>query len=294
MATKLQSQQLFDALNKALEKAFDQCLRNQEAIDLQFPQLKKTPLGAFLNEVKEFASGLNYDKNFLKNIYYNAFMIGPIPTNANHIAFTGKISSFKDDVTNETEINLWVDLDKLSRDVNAHLQMDNIPHRVRNRAKRHASSLSSSSLEKGRTSTGCSVKAAVNSQQNPSKHYSNHFILSLLTGIVSGYSLIIAALAVANVVSLGTVAISALVVTGIVAGAASYYFFQRRNGGFTNPEATLSSESENTLDELFEQTFQSHHQNNPALDHDNSKRTIADELKATDIFSEAVPLLGLN
>ena len=169
MTTKLQSQQLFDALNKSLESAFNQCLQNQEAIDLQVPQLKKKPLGVFLNEVEEVVPGLNYDKNFLKNIYYKAFMMGPITTNANHIAFTGKISSLKDDVINDTEINLWIDLDKLSSDVNAHLQMGNIPHRIRNQANRHASSMSSSSLEKGKSSTGCSGKVAVNSQYSELK-----------------------------------------------------------------------------------------------------------------------------
>lgn len=285
MVSKLQSQELFNVLSKSLENAFFQSLRNQYYIDLQQPQLIKTPLDVFLNEVEQGVPGLNCDKNFLKDIYSRAFMVLPIPKKINHIAFTGKISGLRDDVENNTEITLWIDLDKLSAHVNTYLQMDSIPHAISNQAHQGESSQS-----RGANYTNLSRRVIVNQQHNPD----TPFILSLLTGLVSGYSLLIAALAVANVGSLSVVSISAVVVIGIIAGAASYYFFQNRNGGYTNPGATLSPESESTLDELFDRTFQVHHQKNPATRTDKNTLAISDELKAADIFSEALPLLGLN
>ena len=68
MVSKLQSQELFNVLSKSLENAFFQSLRNQYYIDLQQPQLIKTPLDVFLNEVEQGVPGLNCDKNFLKDI----------------------------------------------------------------------------------------------------------------------------------------------------------------------------------------------------------------------------------
>lgn len=253
MHTELQSQLLFNVLLEGLKNAFNQELSNQSRIIQGLEKSNELPCDTFLETVKDVLkkSTINCDEEFFKQIYLNAFRAGPIVIARNHLALSGKISQEESGVLNPTEINLWIDLDNLSAKVNTKLQTNNMVHKLENRVTSNDYGAGPLSEYKSYLHT-----STINSIKNPSERRAHYFILSLFTGMSSVYALTIAALAITNILSLGTVSIAAAVVIGIVAAPVSYYFFQNKEGGYTKPsESPLAEESISTLEELFQKAF---------------------------------------
>lgn len=252
MHTELQSQVLFNALLAGLKVAFNQELSNQYSTIQGFKKPNQSSYDIFLETVKGVLnnSTINCDEEFLKQVYLNAFRAGPIVIARNHLALSGKISQGESGVLNLTAINLWIDLDNLSAKVNTKLQTNNMVHKLENRVTSNDYSAGSLSEYKSYLHT-----STINSIKNPSERRVLYFILSLFTGMSSVYALAIAALAITNILSLGTVSIAAAVVIGIVAAPVSYYFFQNQNGGYTKPSESPLAEPTLTLEDHFDKAF---------------------------------------
>jgi hypothetical protein len=160
---------------------------------------------------------------FLATVYFTAFRTGKIPENRNHILMNYLLSvrSQKFPV-----LTFWVDLDQIAYQLNNQLKITppcrfEITHLAEIDFKHPMTLANDATLE---------IRSEVNSLKNTSNIDTNFLIGCIVSGVVSVFALLIAALAVASIITLSTAGIFTAVSVGLVAGVASYCFFKARSG----------------------------------------------------------------
>lgn len=185
----------------------------------------------------------------MRQVYAEAFHTGPIPTGRNHIAYTCGLQV--NSRPTSPDLSFWIDLDKVATQLNTHLQI-NPPYRFE--VKYEVKSLRDRSTINEINWTE-STRSAVNSVQNPSSMNAYFLIGCIMSGTVSASTLLIAALAVASIITtLSTAGILTAVGVGLVAGVASYCFFKARSGVNTTVAPIEESASEN-IEDIFRNHF---------------------------------------
>ena len=207
------------------------------------------PLKHFLKSAREKLTEEDVSEQFLSRVYAEAFHTGPIPKNRNHIGMTCDLQ-VNSGLTSPV-LSFWVDLDKVAAQLNTHLRI-NPPYRFE--VKYHATSSRSGSGSSGGANFIINTSSAVNSVQNPLSINTNFLLGCIVSGVVSAYALLIAALAVASIITLSTAGIFTAVGVGLVAGVASYCFFKARSGANTTVAPIEESRSEN-IEDIFSNHF---------------------------------------
>ena len=210
---------------------------------------------------------------FLAQVYEAAFHTVNIPKNRNHINMTFVYKSMSQQTS---ELNLWIDMDKIAANLNNHFKIDphyrfEITHHAQPERKTYgfydtlrifltwdrlslASLARNESLIDDNTTNVMYSRFEVNSLKNPS-YIDTYFLLGCIwSAIVSVYALLIAALAVASIISLSTAGIFTAVGVGLVAGGASYCFFKAIPGVTTTVAAIAALEHEK-IEDIFEKNF---------------------------------------
>jgi hypothetical protein len=199
---------------------------------------------------------------FLAQVYEAAFHTGKIPKNRNHINMNFVYKSMSQQTS---ELNLWIDMDQIAANLNNYLKIDphyrfEITHHAQPEDKTYGfyDTLSiiltwdplarNESLIDDNTTNVMYSRFEVNSLKNPS-YIDTYFLLGCIwSAIVSVYALLIAALAVASIISLSTAGIFTAVGVGLVAGGASYCFFKAIPGVTTTVAAIAELEHEKIED----------------------------------------------
>ena len=197
----------------------------------------------------ELNAELNAD--FLATVYSTAFRTGNIPENRNHILMNYHLSvrSQKFSV-----LTFWVDLDQIAYQLNNQLKITppcrfEITHLAEIDFKHPMTLANDATLE---------IRSEVNSLKNPSNIDTNFLIGCIVSGVVSVFALLIAALAVASIITLSTAGIFTAVSVGLVAGVASYCFFKARSGVNTTVapiEETRKLVSSKDIETIFREHF---------------------------------------
>jgi len=229
MKTQQPAQEIFDVLVNEL------CL--VKVWYMYFVDLKLDPsttdytinsaLTYFSEKVKDTLNTKNINAElsdvFLATVYFTAFRTGNIPENRNHILMNYLLSvrSQKFSV-----LTFWVDLDQIAYQLNNQLKITppcrfEITHLAEIDFKHPMTLANGATLE---------TRSEVNSLKNPSNIDTNFLIGCIVSGVVSVFALLIAALAVASIITLSTAGIFTAVSVGLVAGVASYCFFKARSG----------------------------------------------------------------
>jgi len=246
MKTQQQAQEIFDVLVQALIEDTNgynkrYVTRNLTRVTATLP----TPLEHFLQLLEEKMVLENFDRKFFSQVYANIFHTGPIPKNRNHIAMTCQIQVNREPIS--SVLDFWVDLDSAATQLNTHYNI-NPPYcfKVKNRARRlkDATGIDESWV-------GYNESCIVNSVHNPST--TDFFIGCLGSGMISGYALLLAALAVASLITLSTPVIVTAIGVGLLAGAACYSFFKAMDDKNTN-KIPMEPNPENIVD-IFQEHF---------------------------------------
>ena len=249
MKTQQQAQEIFNVLVTNLEYANDWNLcyvtKNLNNLRTDLTTID-TPLEHFLKSARK---KLDVSEDFLSRVYAEAFHTGPIPKNRNHIGMTCDLKVNSGPTS--PVLSFWVDLDKVADQLNTYLRI-NPPYRFE--VKYHATNVYSGD---GNTSN---TSSAVNSLQNPLYINFNFLLGCIVSGVVSVSALLIAALAVASIITLSTAGIFTAVGVGLVAGVASYCFFKARSGVNTGVHTTIAptEEIEESSPENIEDIFRNH------------------------------------
>ena len=250
MKTQQQAQEIFNVLVTNLEYANDWnlCYVTKNLNNLRADFTIDTPLEHFLKSAREKLTEEDVSEEFLRRVYAEAFHTGPIPKNRNHIGMTCDLKVNSGPTS--PVLSFWVDLDKVAEQLNTYLRI-NPPYRFE--VKHYASKEYSSgaSLYKNTSS-------AVNSLQNPLYINFNFLLGCIVSGVVSVSALLIAALAVASIITLSTAGIFTAVGVGLVAGVASYCFFKARSGvntGVNTTVAPIEESSPENIEDIFRNHF---------------------------------------
>jgi hypothetical protein len=246
LKTQQQAQDIFNILVIKLQGAHDW---NLLYISKNVRNWRKgvtidTPLEHFLKSTKNLAKE-EVSEEFLSRVYAEAFHTGSAPKNRNHIAMTCGLEVHSN--PKSPVLSVWVDLDKVATQLNTYLRI-NPPYRFEVRAK-------SSGCAGGTSCNGKKmdwhIETTVNSAQNPSSININ-FLLNCIISVVSVYVLLIAALAVASIITLSTAGIFTAV--GLMAGGASYCFFKAR-ADVNTTEAPIEEPHPEKIEDIFRNHF---------------------------------------
>lgn len=242
MKTQQQAQIIFDNLVTNLESAnwygLRYVTRNIRGCDSNM----QNPLEYFLTSMQEMLVPEDFDRQFLSQVYAAAFHTGDIPNNRNHIAMTCNLTVNSQPTS--PLLRFWIDLDKVAVMTNAHFDIKppcrfNVEYGATN----------SSGSEARLTQQ---TSSAVNSIYNSSRRNAYFLTGCILSGIISGYALLIAALAIASILTLSTAGICTAVGISVLAGVASYGLFQSRS--ITTSAVCNESNPEDIID-IFQQHF---------------------------------------
>ncbi len=94
---------------------------------------------------------------------------------------------------------------------------------------------------------------AVNSRDNPSTVHSRFLLGCMLSGAISGYALLVVALAVASIVTLSTAGIGAVAGVGLVAGITSYGLFKAKEA--PNTKTVAIEPNAERIEDIFQEHF---------------------------------------
>jgi hypothetical protein len=250
MTTQQQAQKIFNILVTELEYANDYNIfyvtRNLMGLSEEQLSITDNPQTQFLKSVKKNLTEGDVSDDFLRQVYAEAFRNGSIPKKRNHISMTCELEVGS--ISTPAFLSFWVDLDKVAAQLNGHLKI-NPPYRFELvKYDVHKTAFSNENLV-------AKTSSAVNSVQNTSSIITTNFLLGYISCVVSFYALLIAALAVASIISLSTAGIFTAVGVGLVAGGASYCFFKAIPGVTTTVAAIAELEHEKIEDILYLKEF---------------------------------------
>jgi hypothetical protein len=206
---------------------------------------QKNPLQDYLEGIKEQISAEDFNEAFLKRTYAEAFHIGDIPKNRNHIICTSALT-----IGNQPTsplLTYWIDLDKVAAMTNAHFNMTpSMSFKVKYYAHNGTARISNWTVHHS---------SAVNSVYSPNDLYISLFMGAICSGILSGVALGIAILALMSLVTLSTAGIYTAIGVSVFAAVISYGLFKAKDSQVTtNPECTTSQSVD--IVAVFQQHFE--------------------------------------
>lgn len=251
MKTQQQAQEIFNVLVDKLRGANGYNLKcvpqylnpSREGI------VSDTPLAYFLENVRENLTEEDVSETFLRQVYASAFHTGPIPKGRNHLAMTSELLANGRPVS--SVLHFWIDLDQVARQLNTHLRIRS-PYRfeVEYRAM---------SAKNNFTVEGISYyfhqSSAVNSVKNPGAVGIDLLMGCVVSGMISGYALLLAVLGAASLIALSTTAVYTAAGVGLAAAAASYYFFKARHSGVNTTVTPIEESNAVNIEALFKNHF---------------------------------------
>lgn len=251
MKTQQQAQEIFDVLVTQLSVAT--CWNIHHITHYLHPLhediVRDTPLDHFVKNTRENLTEEDVSEAFLRQVYANAFYTDPIPKGRNHLAMTCEL------VVNgrpaSSVLRFWIDLDKVAHQLNTHLRINPLySFEVKYRA-----TSSSSSCAYNTTSYYYKESSAVNSVENPSSVGTSFLIGCIVSGMISGYALLLAVLGAISLIALSTPVVYTAAGIGLVAAAASYYFFKAQNNGVNTTVTTVEEPNAVNIEDLFKNHF---------------------------------------
>lgn len=256
MTTEKRAQEIFNLVTIALENVVTRC-QSQEELKLwptngkNIPTLEMgSPCEKFLSQIKQKLNEEEFDETLFTKLYKESFQIGLPQRGINYKTYQASLTVTNEEVTRTSTLKLWTDLDRLTATLN-----DLLGCSAHQQYTVKYSSNTDESIHRFKRTIESSVQSAINGVNDPGQRFKNHFLISLVSGMASGYALLIASLALASVLSLGSVAVGTLLVTGVVAGVTSYGFFTTKNSFKTNPKQAATYPDHKPIEDVFSEHF---------------------------------------
>lgn len=250
MKTQQQAQAIYDKLIDELQSSNDYVLiyaiRNISGCRSD----RQSPLEHFLTSMQTKLASADFDKEFLSQVYAEAFHTGDIPRNRNHIAMTFDLTL--DSQPTSPLLKLWIDLDTVATLTNNHFHIKP-PYRFYREYDFDGSTCYSGfsdlvplTIQKSRAVNSVYCKA--------SKRNLYLYIGCICCGFVSGYALLIAALAVTSIITLSSAGIYTALGISALAGLASYGLFRSR---YIKTATVFNKPNSENIIDIFQQHFES-------------------------------------